>query len=122
MSTPKKTRLASSIDDDESFVISISKSLKKRFLEKDAATSLIESKKDAAIADIESEFLELKRQLLKRPSKTTTVTFWLRSSRLIKLFAPCGVILSCHMVVNFHFRSFMIIFKEQESVTAALNK
>lgn len=73
MSTPKKTRLASSIDDDESFVISISKSLKKRFLEKDAATSLIESKKDAAIADIESEFSELKRQLLKRPSKTTTV-------------------------------------------------
>ncbi len=66
MSTPKKNRLASSIDDDESFVISISKSLKKRFLEKDAATSLIQTEKDAVIANFELEFSELKRKLLEK--------------------------------------------------------
>ncbi|EFX66871.1 hypothetical protein DAPPUDRAFT_262462 [Daphnia pulex] len=38
-----------------------------------------------------------------------------------EIFAPCGVILSCRMVVNFHFRTFIIIFNEREYVTAAIN-
>jgi hypothetical protein len=66
MSTPKKTHLASSVDDDENFVSSISRSLKKRLLEKDAATSLIQTEKDAAIANLELEFSELKRKLLEK--------------------------------------------------------
>ncbi|EFX60809.1 hypothetical protein DAPPUDRAFT_341288 [Daphnia pulex] len=66
MSTPKKTRLASSVDDDENFVSSISRSLKKRLSEKDAATSLIQTEKDAAIANLELEFSELKRKLLEK--------------------------------------------------------
>jgi hypothetical protein len=146
MSTPKKTRLASSVDDDENFISSISRSLKKRLTENDAATSLIQTEKDAAIANLELEFLELKRKLLEKAgpdlkchllvkkvpmdceeTKIKVFSFYYLIKILTffylfqEIFAPCGVILSCRMVVNFYFRTFIIIFNERESVTAAIN-
>jgi hypothetical protein len=64
MSTPKKTRLSTSVDDDDSYVSSISRSLKKKLLEKDAAAAVIQTEKDAAIETLQLEFSEIKRKLL----------------------------------------------------------
>ncbi|EFX64129.1 hypothetical protein DAPPUDRAFT_334566 [Daphnia pulex] len=128
MSTPKKTRLASSVDDDENFVSSFSRSLKKRLSEKDASLSLIQTEKDAAIANLELEFSELKQKLLEKAEpdqnhhlmvKKVPIDFG--ETKIKELFAPCRVILSCRMVVNFQFQIFFIIFNERESVTVALN-
>lgn len=128
MSTPKKTRLSTSVDDDDSYVSSISRSLKKKLLEKDAAAAVIQTEKDAAIETLQLEFSEIKRKLLEiaepdlnRHLIVKKVPIVCQETTIKQMFSPCGVILSCRMVVDFHFRTFIIIFNERESVTTAIN-